>query len=141
VTQDHSGPLGTELVSSFAGFHELMPNRVQELLLVSSLYESFILEEDGLLTDLINSEYLELNLSHAPRVTHVSTGEEALKVIRERPVDLVISMTRLGGWNVSEFAEAVKRIKPALPVIVLADEPHELARHGELHRQTAVDRV
>ena len=45
-----------ELESAFAGFHELLPDRVQDVLLVCSLYESFILEEDGLVADLIVSE-------------------------------------------------------------------------------------
>lgn len=137
----HVDRLRGEFGSHFAGFHTLMPYRAQEILLVSSLYESFILEEDGLLTDLIHSEYLELNLSHAPRVTHVTTGEEALDVVQETPIDVVITMTRLGRWNVNEFAEMVKEIRPTTPVVVLADEPHELARYGQQVRHGAIDRV
>jgi len=66
------------------------------VLLVSSLYESFILEEDGLLSELITSEYLDMRLSHAPRVSRASTGQEALELIGTQQVDLVITMTRLG---------------------------------------------
>ncbi len=120
--------------SDFAGFHRLLPTRVQNLLLVCSLYESFILEEDGLLADLISSEFVELNLSHAPRVSRATTGREALELIAEREFDLVITMTRLGGWNVTEFAKEVKNIRPDLPVVVLADEPRELARYSGLRR-------
>jgi hypothetical protein len=36
----------------FEGFENLMPFRVQDILLVSSLYESFILREEGLLNEL-----------------------------------------------------------------------------------------
>jgi len=120
--------------SDFAGFHKLVPVRVQDLLLVCSLYESFILEEDGLLADLISSEFVELNLSHAPRVSRATTGREALELIAEREFDLVITMTRLGGWNVTEFAEEVKRIRSDLPIVVLADEPRELARYSGLRK-------
>lgn len=137
----HVDRLRGEFGSHFAGFHTLMPYRAQEILLVSSLYESFILEEDGLLTDLIHSEYLELNLSHAPRVTHVTSGEEALDVVEHTPIDVVITMTRLGRWNVNEFAEMVKKIRPTASVVVLADEPHELARYGQQVRHGAIDRV
>ena len=59
-------------------FHDLMPYRVREILLVSSPYDAFILEEDGRLTERIFTEYSELNLSSAPRMTHVSTGARAM---------------------------------------------------------------
>jgi len=125
----------------FGGFHKLIPFRVQHVLLVSSLYESFILEEEGLVHELVTSEYLDMNLSHAPRVSRVSTGQEALAFIRWQQVDLVITMTRLGQWNVPDFAEAVKKIKPDVPVVVLAGEPRELLRHPELAECDAVERV
>ena len=49
------------------GFQDLMPHRVEHLLLVSSLYESFILEEEGLLTELITSAYVDMQLTdHDP---------------------------------------------------------------------------
>jgi CheY-like chemotaxis protein len=125
----------------FRGFHNLMPCRVHNVLLVSSLYESFILEEEGLLTELISSEYVDMNLSQAPRVSRASTGKEALEFIRSRPVDMVITMTRLGQWNLPDFARAVKEIRPDMPVVVLAGENRELARHPELSRCESIDRI
>ncbi len=47
----------------FEGFENLMPFRVQDILLVSSLYDSFILREDGRLNELLIGESLELELS------------------------------------------------------------------------------
>lgn len=135
-------PLSFEdLGTDFAGFHKLLPYRVQDVLLVCSLYESFILEEDGLVADLIFSEYHELNLSHAPRVSRASTANEALDLITERHFDLVITMTRLGGRDAADFAAAVKEIKPLLKVIVLADEPRELARYTGPDARGAIDQL
>lgn len=125
----------------FRGFHNLMPCRVQNVLLVSSLYESFILEEEGLLTELLTSEYVDMNLSQAPRVSRASTGKEALEFIKSRPVDMVITMTRLGQWNLADFAQAVKQIRPDMPVVVLAGETRELGRHPELTRCDNIDRI
>jgi CheY-like chemotaxis protein len=125
----------------FRGFHNLMPCKVQNVLLVSSLYESFILEEEGLLTELLSSEYVDMNLSQPPRVSRASTGKEALEFIRSRPVDMVITMTRLGQWNLPDFAQAVKEIRPDMPVIVLAGETRELRRHPELARCDSIDRI
>ncbi len=125
----------------FRGFHQLMPNRVRNVLLVSSLYESFILEEEGLLTELISSEYVDMNLSQAPRVSRATTGKEALEFIQTQPVDLVITMTRLGQWNLPDFARAVKEVHPDLPVLVLAGENRELLRHPELSQCESIDRI
>ena len=61
-------PSRCDLDFDFGGFHNLMPNRVHHILLVSSLYESFILEEDGLISEMITTEFVDMKLSHAPRV-------------------------------------------------------------------------
>src|SRR5271157_4919464 len=58
----------------FEGFENLMPFRVNDILLVSSLYDSFILREDGRLNELLIGESLELDIHQVPGVTHVSTG-------------------------------------------------------------------
>ena len=141
MVDDGSSPKLEELESGFAGFHDLFPNRVQELLLVCSLYESYILQEDGLIADLIFTKYQELNLSHAPRVSRASTPEEALELVKKHHFDLVITMTRLGNWDVREFAAAIKRVQPDLLVIVLADEPREVAHFADPRERGAIDRV
>jgi CheY-like chemotaxis protein len=136
------GQTGEDINVYFGGFHNLMPHRVQHVLLVSSLYESFILEEDGLLTELITSEYLDMNLSHAPRVSRVSTGKDALTFLQDsRRIDLVITMTRLGGLSVPDFAAAVKERRPDLPVVVLADSAREILREPGIERCDTIDRV
>ena len=130
-----------ELEPVFGGFHRLMPRRIQNVLLVSSLYESFIIEEDGLVNELLISEYMNMNLTHAPKLTSVATGKEALDYIESNPVDLVITMTRLGSWPVGAFARQVKQIRNDLPVVVLAGEHTELFKQGELHHLEGIDRA
>ncbi len=107
-------------------FERLMPFRIRDILLVSSLYDSFILEQDGHLTEMLMTEYAELNLSYAPVITRVSSGEEALDVLVERPFDLVITMTRLGDMEVSVFGEAAKELRPDIPVVLLVYSTREL---------------
>ena len=41
----------------FKIFHDLMPFKIQEILLVSSLYDAFIMEEDGSLAIKLIQEY------------------------------------------------------------------------------------
>jgi len=65
----------------FHAFYDLMKKRVHEVLLVSSFYDDFILEEDGHLTEQIFRQYGELQLSSPPRITRVSTPSDALDAI------------------------------------------------------------
>src|SRR5579862_8145820 len=69
----------------FEGFDNLMPFKVQNILLVSSLYDSFILREDGRLNELLIDESLELNLQQIPGITHVASCAEALELARSQP--------------------------------------------------------
>ncbi|MBI4953379.1 MAG: hypothetical protein HY908_15220 [Myxococcales bacterium] len=100
-------------------FHDLMPNRVREVLLVSSGYDAFILEEDGRLSERIFTEYSELNLSNAPRITHASTGTAAMNMLSERRFDLVLTMARIPDTDVSAFARRVKQRWADLPLVLL----------------------
>ena len=83
----------------FKIFHELMEYKVREILLVSSPYDAYIMEEDGSLASRIINEYFGLNLSQPPRITRVATGEEALNLLEENDYDLVVTMpTWRNGW-------------------------------------------
>ena len=122
-------------------FHDLMPYRVREILLVSSPYDFFILEEDGRLTERIFTEYSELNLSAAPRITHAPTSAEALRMLAERRFDLVMTMTRLEDADVGAFGQRVKHLDPTMPVVLLALTEADL-RHVPAAADTSdLDRV
>jgi hypothetical protein len=99
--------------------HDLMPFRVREILVLSSPYDAFALEEDGRLTERIFTEYSELNLSSAPRVTHVSTAAKAMELLAERRFDLIVTMVRIADTDVSDFGRRVKERFPGIPVVLL----------------------
>ena len=108
-------------------FESLMRFRVREVLLVSSPYDYFTLEEDGRINETILLEYKQLSLSYAPRITHVTTAEEALQALKERPYDLVITMSRVGEMLVHVFGNKAKEIQKNIPVVLLAYNTRELA--------------
>jgi hypothetical protein len=103
----------------FGGFDKLMPHRVREVLLVAAPYDSFLIAEDDRLTELVFSEYLDLNLRYAPRVTRVSTAAEALKRLENQEFDLIITMTQIGGTDAGDFARGVRSLKPRIPLVLL----------------------
>ena len=103
----------------------MMQHRVHEILLISSLYDAFKLEEDGRLGEMIFTEYQDMNLSSAPRITRVSTGDHALRKLRARHYDLVITMTRISDMNPFEMGRKIKKKHESIPVIMLASNRRE----------------
>ncbi len=110
----------------FEGFENLMPFRVQDILLVSSLYDSFILREDGRLNEILISQSLELHLQHTPEITHVATAAEALELARAQPrYNLIVANVRLNDMDCLELEAAVRAAGLDIPVVVLAYEAKE----------------
>ncbi len=110
----------SDFESSFKIYHELMAWKVRRILLVSTPYDAWILEEDGRLSERIINEYRGLNLSHPPQLTWVSTADEALKALDAKRYDMVITMPRIADMDALGFAQAVKEKRPDLPVILIS---------------------
>ncbi|MBI5239425.1 MAG: histidine kinase [Elusimicrobia bacterium] len=140
MAKGSSAPLVGSYDIQFGGFDKLMPSRIREVLLVAAPYDSFLLADDDALTELVFSEYLDLNLRYAPRVTRVSTADEALERISRESFDLIITMASVGNLEVAAFARSVRRERPGLPVILLAFNMMEVAQLSDEDR-SAVDRV
>jgi len=116
----------------FEGFENLMPFRVQDILLVSSLYDSFILREDGRLNELLIGESLELNLQQIPGITHVSSGAEAIAIARAQPrFNLIVTNLEVGDMDAAQLAAEVKAAGLDIPVVVLAYDYRQIKRFIE----------
>src|SRR6516225_8543286 len=126
----------------FEGFENLMPFRVQNILLVSSLYDSFILREDGRLNELLIDESLELNLRQIPGITHVSSSAEALDLARANPqFNLIVTNLTVGDTNAADLARAVRRAGLDIPVVVLGYNYREIKSFVGRNPVTDIDRV
>ncbi|NHJ46831.1 MAG: hypothetical protein FK733_03495 [Asgard group archaeon] len=121
-------------------FHELMSKRMRNVLLVSSIYDSFMLEEDGRLSDQIYEEFQNLNLRTLPRITRVSSANEALEILGTQQFDLVITMRRLGEMDAFSFGNNVKKIQN-IPVILLLTSVVEINYLPEREKRVGIDRV
>lgn len=111
----------------FQGFQNLMRLRVRDILLVSSLYDLYLFEEDGRLYELIRNEYQGLNLSHSPELTRVSSGKDAIALAREeKRFDLIITTLHIEDMHPINFATMVKESGLNIPVVLLAHDNKEL---------------
>jgi len=104
---------------SFKVFHELMARKVTEILLVSSPYEAFIMEEEGRLAERIIHEYRGLNLSRPPMLTWSSSAREALDVLSQKKFDLVITMPQVDETDAYVLGHQIKSKFPDLPVFLM----------------------
>ena len=109
-------------------FQDLMLYRVHEILLISSPYDAYILEQDGKLTEQILSEYIGMNLSYAPRVWNVSTGKAAIDILSKRNFDLVIIMMRIADISSIDLGSKIRKRYPQKPIILLAFDESEIKR-------------
>ena len=123
-------------------FSDLARFRVRDILLVSSLYDSFILAEDGELQEVILKEFLDLNVRSTPAVTHVATAREALAMARERArYDLVITSTYLGDVPAGALARQLREAGLEAPVVALAYDMREVAEMSAGGEASPIDRV
>jgi CheY-like chemotaxis protein len=119
----------------------LMPYKVKKFLLVASLYDYFMLEEDGRLQDLLLQTYQLWHVGYVPSFVRVSGGEQALQRLREEKFDLVVAVMRLGDMDPFTFGRQVKAIDPGLPVVGLAYNTPELQRLLQMDDGSALERI
>ncbi len=110
-----------------AELQALQGERIREILLVASLYDSYTLSEGGHLSELIIGEYHNLSLSGPPRITRVSTRQEALAMLETKGCDMVITMAQPSDMPTRDFAKAAKQHKTDLPVYLVAYNMQDLA--------------
>ena len=126
----------------FEGFENLMPFRVSDILLVSSLYDSFILREDGRLNELLIDESLELDLHQGAGLTHVSSGAEAVKLARSQPrFNLIVTNLQIVDMDAAQLAREIKAAGLDVPVVVLAYDYREIKNFIARNPHTGIERI
>lgn len=119
-----------------------MQFRVQDILLVASVYDSFILQEDGQLNERMLKDSLELNLRQTPGLTHVSSGAEALELARtQRRFNLIVTTANLGDMDAATLATRVRAAGLDIPVVVLGNDNRELSDFAARHPDSEIDRI
>jgi len=125
----------------FKIYHDLMKEKVEDILLVSCPYDAFIMEEEGRLATRIINEYRGLNLSRPPKLSWVSSADKAFEKLSEKKFDLVIAMPSLDDVSVYEFAGQVKEMYPDLSFYLLVHNTCNIHNYLDRKDEGSIDRI
>ncbi|MGB8490488.1 MAG: hypothetical protein WCE64_05470, partial [Bacteroidales bacterium] len=107
-------------------FHDLQPFKVKEILLVANLYDAYSIEGEGRFSDYMLGEYHQLSLTSLPRVTGVSSEEEAFNRLKARHYDMVIIMIGVDKESPVRLCRKIKDKYPYLPTYLLLNNPSDI---------------
>jgi len=122
-------------------FNLLMKRRIYQVLLISSNYDAFMLEEDGRIDETIFMEYVSLSLRYPPQFIKVTSEEEAFEVLEDKRVELVISMLSIEKTDTFDLAIRIKNKYPKIPIVVLTPFSREVNIKLREKNLSAIDYV
>lgn len=108
-------------------FHDLMPFKVKEILLVANLYDAYSIEGEGRFSDHILGEYYQMSLTSIPRVTGVSGEEEAFTRLKARHYDMIIIMIGVDKESPMILCKKIKDKYPYIPTFLLLNNPGDVS--------------
>ncbi|MFN8257923.1 MAG: PEP/pyruvate-binding domain-containing protein [Bacteroidales bacterium] len=122
-------------------FNVLMRRRIHKVLLICSNYDFFMLEEDGRIDEQIFNEYVSLNLRYPPQFIHVTSAAEAIEVLKNGQIDLIIEMLSVGDMEPFALARNIKSHYQKIPLVVLTPFSREVSMILEKEDTSAVDYI
>ena len=123
-------------------YHDLMPFKVKEIVLVANLYDAYSIEKEGRFSEHVLGEFYSLSLSTMPRITGVSTTEEVLEQLNSKHYDLIIIMIGTDKQFPLELSKKVKDQYQYIPVFLLLNSNSEIAVYEEEpEKLTWIDRI
>ncbi|MCF8304085.1 MAG: pyruvate, phosphate dikinase [Bacteroidales bacterium] len=100
-------------------YHDLMPFKVKEILLVANLYDAYSIEREGRFSEHVLGEYYQLNLTSVPRITGVSSPEEVFEQLGSKHFDMVILMMGADKKTPLDLSVEIKKAYPYIPTFLL----------------------
>lgn len=123
-------------------YHDLMPFKVKEILLVANLYDAYSIEKEGRFSEHVLGEFYQLSLSTMPRITGVSSSEEVFEQLDSKHYDLVIIMMGVEKLFPVELSKMIKERYHYIPVYTLLNSNTDIAYFESKPQQlTWIDRV
>jgi CheY-like chemotaxis protein len=118
-----------------------MQRRIRKVLIISSNYDFFMLEEDGRIDEQIFNEYVSLNLRYPPTFIQANTSREAFEIMESQDIDLVIEMLNIADIDPFNLAKRLKTKYEDIPIVVLTHFNREVSMRLEKEDLSAIDYV
>ena len=141
MTMDRTDSTGqTRLVRT--DYYSLMEKRIRRILMISSSYDAYILEEDGQIEAQLYREYIELNISNPPVFTWVNTTQEAMELLEKDPeYDLIVDMFNIRDAAIFDQSRLIREKWPGIPIVILTNFSKELLKKIEAADRSAIDYI
>ena len=130
---DFNGPVSSRFLQRFLNkytynrdiYHDLMPFKVKEILLISSLYDAYAIESEGRFSEHVLGQYGQLNLTSFPRITGASNLGQATKLLRNKKFELIIYMVGVDRVTPLSICKKLKDEFPKIPIFLLLNNSAE----------------
>ncbi len=108
-------------------YHDLMPFKVREILLISSLYDAYSIEREGRFSEHMLGQFGQLNLTSIPRITGVSSAQQALNLLKKRHFDQIIYMVGVDKKTPVSSSRLIKEQYPYIPIFMLLNNNSDVS--------------
>jgi DNA-binding NarL/FixJ family response regulator len=101
---------------------DMMRYKIKEILFVATLYDAFTLENEDNFFAQFMGEIYQYALYSLPRITGVSSEEEALEIIQKHHFDIVILMQGHDQYMHADVSRKIKEVNPNMPVYLVVNK-------------------
>ncbi len=109
---------------------DMMKYKVKHILFVSTLYDAFMLESEDSFFEKFMGEIYQYSLFSLPRITGVSSLDEALELLETTSFDLIVVMAGIDKHAPITMSEEIRAKHTEIPIYLLLNKKNDL-KHFE----------
>ena len=150
ANREPSGIIGRKFLQRFLNknthtrdvYHDLMPFKVKEILLISSLYDAYAIEREGRFSEHMLGQYGQLNLTSVLRITGASSVQQAFELLQMRHFDQIIYMVGVDKKTPLVASRRIKENYPYIPIFLLLNNNSDVGYfRSEQTKLPYIDRI
>lgn len=118
---------------------DLRRYQIKKILLLSSSYDYFLLEEEGRLSSILKERHF-LDESSGTEVVHVELAEECLSVLEKNSYDLLIIFNNPKDASINVLSKKIRLISK-VPIILVGNNTNELSKILQEDTEKIIDKA